>query len=78
MTKHHDDKYSPLVPSDPEYRVAVEARREMLKILDSIPTPVIIKRKTWHERMVLKARGFKDRTKMGVREKLLSEKLIST
>lgn len=48
------------IPNSPEYNAAVNARREMLKTFENRTMPVTRpKRKTWEERMSLRAKNFK-------------------
>lgn len=48
------------IPNSPEYNAAVNARREMLKTFENrTPHSQRPRRKTWEQRMELRAKNFK-------------------
>lgn len=54
MNTRKTSDYSPTIPNTPLYFEAVNARRQMLKVLASIARKQPARRKTWAERMTLR------------------------
>lgn len=61
MHTRRTSDYTPTMPGSKAENQAINARREMLKTFESTPLHKSSKSKTWEQRMLSRAEGFKPR-----------------
>lgn len=58
MHTRRTSDYSPTMKGSKAENAAINARKEMMSVFATAPAPVITRRKTWEQRMALRAKGF--------------------
>lgn len=61
MNTRRTADYSPTLKGSKEENQAINARREMIATFASAPVAAVSRRKSWAERMAMKAKGFEVR-----------------